>query len=298
MPFLEACHRYGIPATQRRPDSQVAVWLHPSQMNWGAVEVPEYAFLPTELALRLATVAAAAGALILTNHSVQSVTWTGEGFALTLADQSILNADMVVNATGGGATAVNCELHQYLDWPLRFSYPEVRLLLVRETGALPPLDRPLAIVEPDNILPTLVPHSRAFVFHASPRTPCKCACVIDDALMETCYRFFPSFAEQAAASQNKFVSGIYPESERLPSSHSFRVHSTQGRCPYWVVSGGNATTTLLDACDTVEAMLATAPGLSNPSGDLPEWLARVITALIGARGSSPLQSMAAKMVWE
>ena len=270
--FIEACARYGIPVSRNRQDALPRRWVHPSILNWTVAGVPEYAFLPTKLTLRLALLAAASGAVILPNHAVQSVTQDGGSIRVTLADQSVHQADAVVNATSGWASTIDCEFNHYLDLPLQYSFPKITLLVVRGIRHLPPLSRAITVIEPDALLPTVIPHANAFVFHADvhvgpaggttrlDRNVSRLALLdfgspFEAALFDACSRYFPPLAVRAVASQIESVGAVYPRLDHLRPSRPFRVHSMLDKSPYWVVSGGNATTTLLDACDTVDTML-------------------------------------------
>jgi len=310
--FADACARYGIPICSQQPDVLVRKWLHPSLANWTAVGVPEYAFLPTELAMRLALFATDSGARILTGHRAQSVTKDGSTFCIALTDQSVHRVDAVVNTAGVGISSIHCGLHDGLDLPLRFSYPEITLLVLRVIGQVPPLNRAITIIEPDQLLPTLIPHSGAFVFHADARVPSlippeswerttsqlgpfDSASRREVALMEACRRFFRPLAQRSVVNQLESVSAVYPRLDHLRPSRPFRVHSMLDKSLYWVVSGGNATSTFVDACDTVETMLASMPGWEKLRDSLPDWLTGVVS---GLRVGRPTHLPGGKMVWE
>jgi glycine/D-amino acid oxidase-like deaminating enzyme len=300
--FKDSCAQYGIPISPRHLDAASRAWVHPSLGDWATVSVPDYGFLPTDLALRFALVASAAGALILPNHPVQSVVHRGQVFFITLADQSMHEVDAVVNATCGWAKTIDCELHRHLDLPLQFSYPEITLLLLRNTGQVPPLPHSLTIMDPENLQPTVIPHLNAYVFSASTPTSLwhyNSRSVVERALLNTCRSVFPPLKTVPAAGNDvKLVTGIYPRLDHLHPVRPFHVHSALDKSLYWVVSGGNATTTLLDACETVGNMLSSMPVWGCSHQNVTEWLARVVSRLRAPRPSPFLESLAAKMFWE
>lgn len=298
--FRDACVQCDIPISPQRLEVADKAWVHSLVADWQVVSVPEYGFLPTQLSLRLISVASAAGALILPNHPVQSVVRRGQVFLITLANQEVHEADAVVNATCGWANTIDCELHSHLDLSLQFSYPEITLLLLHNTGQVPPLRRSLTIIDPDGLQPTVIPHSNTYVFSAS--TPASLhyynsRSVVERALLDACSVFQP-LNVPTAANEIKFVTGIYPRLQHLHPLRPFHVHSTLDKSPYWVVSGGNATTTLLDAYETVAAMLASIPFWGCSRENVTQWLARVVSRLRAPGPFTSLESSAAKMVWE
>lgn len=329
-PFRDACATYGIPASTVEVIGPVRDWVSAPHRNWSAVEVPEYAFAPTTLARRLVMLASHRGAAVRHHCPVRAVTRAGGVLRVTLDDRTVRHADAIVNAASGPSAKFECELNAELEPALRLSHPAVRLLVVRPRDRLPVLDRPAMLIEPHGLLPSVIPHGDALVFHADVRggtTGCSpsssssspswppdwpsCrriaafnpACPVAAAQLEACRRFFPPLSWPGVAERLETLCEIYPRLEGLRPSRPFRVHSPPDGSPYWAVSGGNATTTLLDARDVAETMLRTmAAGPRLPADAAHEragqWLEQLVVALReGDRTGTP-DVPVARMAWE
>jgi glycerol-3-phosphate dehydrogenase len=235
-------------------------------------QVPEYSFNPARLAGSLAAYAKNLRAEILTGSPIQ-VLEAGDSskFLICLSNGDTYEADFIVNALGNWANQFRSELplpQLDLQWHRR------RLLCLFMPSIFSYLvpDRVITIFDKENQVPGAIPHNPWIVFGSDVNienlpTPDDGEIEkwqtfdknrsMDHFLFELHARYFlplQSLVEQKISQRLFSFSGVYPHLDGHKVS-GFQIHRSDKVPHYYLISGGNATTALLDARDLVEVVL-------------------------------------------
>jgi glycerol-3-phosphate dehydrogenase len=270
-PFENVCQRWLISCKRVGSSVLNENWVRGSRFA-AIYEVPEYSFNPARLAGSLAAYASSLGAEILTGSPVQAVEVGASGkFLIRLSNGDTFETDLIVNALGNWANQVRSELslpQLNLQWHRR----RLLCLFVPSTSSNLVLNRVITIFDKDNQVPGAIPHNPWIVFGSDVNIESLQAPddgdiekwqtfdknrPMDHLLFELHARYFLPLQslETQEISQRLFsVSGVYPYLDGHKVS-DFQIHQSDKVPRYYLISGGNATTALLDARDLVEVVL-------------------------------------------
>lgn len=270
-PFEAICNQMSIPCTQVHVSSLNRIWVVDEQFA-GMYDVPEFAFNPAHLAGRFAAHALSLGADIVIGAAAESLDCDSQGrYRISLSDGRSYTSDLVINALGSWANQVRSELplpHLDLEWPLS------RLLCLDSSGipGFSTLDRVLTIIDQDNVIPSAIPHDRWVIFGCDldpvylPSPDDMTTNIwrafdiqneMDQILFEVNLKYFPmlrSLSHRELTEHMFSFAGIYPNLKAC-KERIFQIHQNPQLPGYYAISGGNATTALLDALDLVERVL-------------------------------------------
>ncbi|HLZ59340.1 MAG TPA: FAD-dependent oxidoreductase [Ktedonosporobacter sp.] len=285
--FEVACQRYAIPHKQINVQSPL---IQIDQFA-AAYEIPEYAFSPAHLAASLAGYAEDAGASIHTRSEVQTIEpGMKRPFKIRLANGVNIEVDVIINALGSWANQIRSEM------PLpriNLSLHSWRILCLYTPTALKgnTLNRVITIIEPKDIVPSMIPHTSWMVFgcrlepdiltkpddeYTERWRPFHRNDKMDRTLLEVHAKYFLplQFLDSQDLMKRLYsfsgvyptFAGVYPNYDEKQES-TFQLLQSESVPNYYVVCGENATTSIIDAVDTVQAILEQVGPAHNLSPD-------------------------------
>lgn len=269
--FENVCQRWLISCNRVSSSVLNENWVRGSQFA-AIYEVPEYSFNPARLAGSLAAYARSLEAEILTGSSVQVLGAGDSGkFLILLSNGDTFETDVIVNALGNWANQVRSVLplpQLNLQWHRR----RLLCLLMPSTSSNLVLNRVVTIFDKDNQVPGAIPHNPWIIFGSDVNIESLQAPddgdiekwqtfdknrSMDHLLFDLHARYFlplQSLEAQEISRRLFSVSAVYPHLDGHKVS-DFQIHQSDKVPHYYLISGGNATTALLDARDLVEAVL-------------------------------------------
>lgn len=318
--FEQVCTNLSIPCLPISLSALPSAWISQGQFA-GAYEVPEFSFNPARLAARLASHAQRLQADVNTGAAVRSLTRGQQRlYCVQVADGRSYETDVVVNALGAWVSNLESDLALP---QLALKWPQQRLLCLRtaELSRPVPLDRVMTVIDRADRIPSALPHGPWIVFGCDLKDSellqlpfpdaqfdvpwrkferltdkFKREKTIDAVVLEGCAQYFlplRQLASQDYAEHLFSFSGTYPHLASDPDRH-FRIHQSPEVPGYYALSGGNATTAVIDALDMVEVVLS---HLDLPDHWTPE-RTRQLQEQFTAGLTATEFSSSAGMVWQ
>lgn len=263
--FVEKCSVNRIPHRIVQKSELDTSWINIEQFS-AVIQVPEFSFNPARVAGRFANSFVQRGGTLQLGQSAKRVYRKGEQIFLELENESSIKADIVINASTRWCNTVkitDCDPLFTIEW-LRW-----RLLCLRSEG-LPPIKQVTVIVDPQKKVPSAIPHTRWITIDCktdleqldtpegdrnSSWRPIDLTNQVDFDLYSTGCSYFQPLQQLAVTelSTKLFsMAGIHGRLVGSPPGSVNRVYSTEN-CPnYFLAFGGQASTAVLDAIETLE----------------------------------------------
>lgn len=230
------------------------------------IQVPEFSFNPARVAGRFANTFVRRGGTLQLGQSAKRVYRQGGQIFVELETESSIKADIVINASTRWCNTVkitDCDPLFTIEW---FRW---RLLCLRSEG-LPPIKQVTVVVDSQKKNPSAIPHERWITIDCktdleqldtpegdrnSSWRPIDLTNKIDFELYSTGCSYFKPLQQLAVTElPTKLFSmaGVHGRLVGAPKGSVNRVYSTKN-CPnYFLTFGGQASTAVLDAIETLE----------------------------------------------
>ncbi|WP_293333070.1 FAD-binding oxidoreductase [Microcoleus sp. CAWBG58] len=266
--FISKCDANQIPYRVLSSNEIENEWINIDQFST-VVQVPEFSFNPARVAGRFAQSFENQGGVFLPNQRAIRVHRKDRTVFLELENGNSLEADVIINASTrwcNTVTITDCNPLFTVEW---FRW---RLLCLRSQGFIP-LKQVTVIVEPTKKAPSAIPHEQWITIDCktdlekldSPEgeqnagwRPIDLNNRIDYELYSTGYNYFQPLRQLRQLSDSELqnqlfsMSGVHGRLVGDPPGSVNKVYSTDS-CPnYFLTFGGQASTAVLDAIETIE----------------------------------------------
>lgn len=227
-------------------------------------ELSEYGFNPASLCSRLLSFIAHKKGEIVRNTTVISVAKSPNGLLVELSNKKVLNVDIVINAAGRWCNQIHPLFPTYdIEW---FEWR----ILCCENDHLPIGNRVVAAMDESNGDPTLVPHGRWLTIDCKTNLIQKTSpnidsrknlrlvnmdIVEDSQLVNPISKRFPFILEKLRDNNIYSYAGIHGRIKNSTPGSINQIEEHPHIENYWLAFGGQATTAVLDAADSINAIL-------------------------------------------
>ena len=263
--FIEKCCINNVPCHTLQKNEVDSTWINIDQFA-GIVQVPEYSFNPARVAGRFAKTFVQQGGILHLGKLAKQVYRKGKSVLLELGNEPPIEADIVINASTRWSNTVkiaNCDPLFTIEW---FRW---RLLCLKSEDLLP-INQVTVIVDPQKKSPSAIPHEQWITIDCktdleqldSPEGDRNSGWRsidlnnrIDFELYSTGCGYFQPLQQLAIAELHTklfSMAGVHGRLVGAPPGSVNRVYHTES-CPnYFITFGGQASTALLDAIETLE----------------------------------------------
>jgi FAD dependent oxidoreductase len=288
--FVAKCSVNRIPHRILQKNELDNSWINLDQFA-GVIQVPEFSFNPARVAGRLANSFVQQGGTLQLGQSAKRLYREGERIFLELENESSIEADIVINASTRWCNTVkitDCDPLFAIEW---FRW---RLLCLRSED-LPLIRQVTVVVDPQKKSPSAIPHEHWITIDCktdleqldtpegdqnSSWRPIDLTNRIDFELYSTGCSYFQPLQQLAVTElPTKLFSmaGIHARLIGAPPGSVNRVYSTED-CPnYFLTFGGQASTAILDAIETLEHLASLGVFSSIDREELIQQLACSLT---------------------
>lgn len=267
--FKIACLNRGVDISDVDRSYAAENWLLKAHADGRAFSLPEFAFNPARLTLDLARLGRRRGGNILLGCQGNYVYRSNGRLAIKSANGHRLSADFIVNTASKYANTIQFEDREPL---LDLAFYRWPVMLI-PSRFVPPLDHVLVVNDGDGLFPSVIPHKEWVTFDCktqaeevnspnlypfpNPR-PFDPEQSQELQIFNTTRRVFRPFASmsgQRFAERVRVFYGVHSRRRgEFAGSDICKMFGYDNVENYLVAHGGLATTSLLDACEIVEAV--------------------------------------------
>jgi hypothetical protein len=313
-PFKQFCRQHEIPVVPHTPTDVECNWIEPKKFS-AVFDIPEFSFNSARLAARFVNYAENTGRCRCVIGRANFIDRTDANYQIHLVSGEVIEADIVINALGRWMKDLRCDKFELPLHDQSLIWERWRLLCVHcQYLDIPLLDRVLTIECANNESLAAVPHGDWVIFGCD--VPRDTLSSPEDTPTQDIWRtynekektdrqvsdlltpYFPNLEKLIREKpQHIFTfSGVYPtvvggvSSGNKPVPYPvMKIHTSNDAPGYYLVFGGNATTSLVDASEVMHRLIS---DFNLPQVNESELLRTVIAP------SFPSTSIGAGMIWE